>query len=190
MKCRLGPWFLHFLLCIYLPWCTSHLLFLPLFKFFLFPLLPVLPIPPKYLSPSPPFIFTHLFFFRKGQASQKCQPDMAYQVAIRLDTSPQIKAGQGNAVGGKESQKQTKESERASTLTIRSPRRSPRWTTITYSEDLSQTHTGSLVVRSVSVSHCWVLICWLCGPCSYDILMQVNWFCGFFLWCPLPPWLL
>ncbi|KAL6031891.1 hypothetical protein STEG23_028725, partial [Scotinomys teguina] len=36
---------------------------------------------------------------REVQASQGYQPNMAYQAAIRLDTSHCIKAGQGNTVG-------------------------------------------------------------------------------------------
>ena len=54
----------------------------------------LLPVPqqlPSPLHPSP-------FPFRKGQASQGQQPSMDCQVAIRLGTSPHIKAGQGNPV--------------------------------------------------------------------------------------------
>jgi hypothetical protein len=39
--------------------------------------------------------------FRKEQASQEYQPNIAYQVTIRLGPFPPIKGGQGNPVGEK-----------------------------------------------------------------------------------------
>jgi hypothetical protein len=53
---------------------------------------------------------------------------------ITLDTNTHIKAGQDYPVGGKGSQEQKKELERASTPTVKNLRRSriPSYTTITY----------------------------------------------------------
>lgn len=45
---------------------------------------------------------------------------MTYQVALRLRTSPHIKAEQGNPTGGEESQHQAEESETALALSLRS----------------------------------------------------------------------
>lgn len=42
---------------------------------------------PTCPSPSPPFI-PPPFPFRQGQASQRYQPNMAYQIAITLGTFP------------------------------------------------------------------------------------------------------
>ena len=49
-----------------------------------------------------------------------------------LGTNPNIKAGRGNPVGGKGSQKQATESETAPAPTVRSPTRRPSYTTVTY----------------------------------------------------------
>jgi hypothetical protein len=54
---------------------------------------------------------------------------MAYQVAIRLDISPHIKAGQGNPIGRKGSQKQARKSETASAPNVRNATRKPSYTT-------------------------------------------------------------
>lgn len=65
-------------------------------------------------SPSSPFSpTTPPLLFRKGQASCEYQPNKACQVAVRLETSIHIKAGQGNSVRGKGSQKQAKDLEKA-----------------------------------------------------------------------------
>jgi len=69
---------------------------------------------------------------------------------------PHIKAGQGNPIGGKGSQKQAIESEIASTPTGRSPTRRPTCTSIAYihKAKLRFIQTPSL---SVSVSS-WTLM--------------------------------
>ena len=69
---------------------------------------------------------------QKRQASQGYQPNMTYQVAIRLSTSHHIKAGQGNPLGGKGSQNQESETARAST--VRRPTRRPSYITMTYTQ--------------------------------------------------------
>lgn len=62
------------------------------------------PSPPHHLLPSPPGHSSSISLFRKGQASQRYQANMAYQT--RHITSPHIKVGWGNTVGVKASQKQ------------------------------------------------------------------------------------
>ena len=54
------------------------------------------------------------------------------EIAIRLGTFTHIKAGWGNPVGGKGSQRQAKESETALGPSIRSPTKPPSYTNITY----------------------------------------------------------
>jgi hypothetical protein len=51
--------------------------------------------PSPHNSSAHPSSISPPFHFRKEQTSQEYQPNMAYQIAIRLGTSPQIKAGQG-----------------------------------------------------------------------------------------------
>lgn len=71
------------------------------------------------------FLLPHLLFDPPGSHpllhlySEKGRPhgyqqNIAYQVVVKLSTSPCIKAGQGNPVWGLETQKPTKESEIAS----------------------------------------------------------------------------
>lgn len=55
-----------------------------------------------------------------------------YQVVVRISTSPCIKVGQGDTVWEIRSQKPIKKSESVPGLTIRSPPRSPSYTTVTY----------------------------------------------------------
>ena len=57
---------------------------------------------------------------------------MAYQVTVRLGTSPHSQAEPGNPVQGKGSPKQAKESETAPTPTVNSPTGPPSYTIITY----------------------------------------------------------
>lgn len=45
---------------------------------------------------------------KKEQVSHGRQPNMAYQDAIRLDTSPYVKAGRRNLARGRGSQEQAK----------------------------------------------------------------------------------
>lgn len=94
--------------------------------FFLSPLVPVLsPDFPSFPAPySPPF--------QTIQASQQYQPDMTYQVVVRLCTSSPIKAGQGTPVKRKGSPKQVKESETAPVPIVRSPTGRPCYTTVRY----------------------------------------------------------
>lgn len=51
--------------------------------------------------------------FRKGEASKRYPENMAYQLAVRLSTAPHIKAGVGNLVERKGSQKLAKDSKTA-----------------------------------------------------------------------------
>lgn len=66
------------------------------------------------------------------QAYKEYQGHIAYQVAIRLVTSPHIKDGQEDLVVGKGSHKQAEESETAPASTVRSPITKPSYTTIRY----------------------------------------------------------
>lgn len=62
---------------------------------------------------------------------------------------PHIKAGWGNPLGRKEPQKQAKEWESpipTRSSFVRSPTRTPHYTTTVHEEDLSQTHACSLMV--------------------------------------------
>ena len=71
-------------------------------QFSLPPLLPVLPrsVHNPQSTPAPSL-------FRKGQVSHEYQQNMAYQVAVRLSTSPCIQAGQDNPLWGTGSPKQS-----------------------------------------------------------------------------------
>ena len=73
-----------------------------------------------------------VFFFRKGQASQGYQPNMAYQVIIRLGTYPRIKVGWGDPVRGKGSQKETKELDTFPAPTVRYTTGTPGYIAITF----------------------------------------------------------
>lgn len=53
------------------------------------------PLPPSPVYTPPPFLF------RKQQTSQEYQPNMAYNVEIKLDTTFPSKAALVNPVGGK-----------------------------------------------------------------------------------------
>lgn len=64
----------------------------------------VVPLPALLSAPTPPPTpisprSTLPFSFRKRQASQAYQPNMAYQIILRLVTVPHIKAGSDNPVG-------------------------------------------------------------------------------------------
>lgn len=62
--------------------------------------------PPLSLRSTPPPVP-----FRKGQASQRYQPNMTSQVTVRLGTHPHTKAVRGSPVGEKGYQKQAKQPE-------------------------------------------------------------------------------
>lgn len=74
---------------------------------------------------------TPSFPFRKGQAFQGYQPNRVHQAAVRLGTSLQIQAKQGNPIGGQGFQKQTK-CQKLLLLLLRNPIKTPSLTTITY----------------------------------------------------------
>jgi hypothetical protein len=57
---------------------------------------------------------------------------MAYQVARRLGTCPDIKVGQSNPVRGQGSQKQAKASETPPDPSVRSPTKLPSYIITTY----------------------------------------------------------
>jgi hypothetical protein len=59
-----------------------------------------------------PQICTPPFPFRKEQTSKTQQSNMAKQDTIRQGKRPHIQTGQGNLIGGKVSQEETKESEK------------------------------------------------------------------------------
>lgn len=60
------------------------------------------------LSPSSPFSYTSCLFLLKKAASHRYQPNIEYQVAIRLSTSPHIKVEQGKPAGGEKVSKAVK----------------------------------------------------------------------------------
>lgn len=93
---------------------------------------PHVPPLPVYATFTPP-----LFLLRKWQA---------YQVALRLGTSPQIKSSQGNSVGGKWSQEQGNVSDIAGTPLLGVPQNPELHNYNLYAESLSQTPAGSLGV--------------------------------------------
>lgn len=68
---------------------------------------PSFPPSPSLPPPSTP---PH-FLLRKGQIFHEYQQNMAYQVAVRLNTSRRIKTGQGDPVWGVGSQTPAKELE-------------------------------------------------------------------------------
>lgn len=104
--------------------------FLLLFVLFSFSFLIYSPLSPFLPAPHP---FTPLLFpFRKGQAFHGHQPNIAYQVSVRLHNSPHIKAGYSNPVERIGPTKQAKESETIPIPTVRSSTRKTRYTTKTY----------------------------------------------------------
>jgi hypothetical protein len=66
---------------------------------------------PSPMSPLPPDPFLLHFLFRKEQASKRQQPNTTKQGTIRHDKNPDTEAEQGNPIGRKGFQEQTKESE-------------------------------------------------------------------------------
>lgn len=78
------------------------------------------PLPPS--TPLP-------FLFRKGQTSHEYQPNMAYQVAVRLSSFLCFTAGKGDPIWGMGSQSLAKESEVIPAPTVRNPIR-PSYTAI------------------------------------------------------------
>lgn len=114
-------------------------------------------IPPIDLNPCAtllsPQLHSSSFPLRKRQTSKKNQPNMAYQI-IRLGAL-QIKVRLGNLVGGKESLKQTKESETDTAPIVRSSIKRIRVRVSNhsiYAVYLAQTHAGFVIVSSFSVS--------------------------------------
>lgn len=65
-----------------------------------------------------PSIYASSFLFRLGQAYQRYQPNITYQVAIRLGISPHLKTGWSNPVRERGSQKQPQESDTVHTLPL------------------------------------------------------------------------
>lgn len=104
------------------------------------------PMPPIYPQ-TPPL---PQFPFRKGQTFQGYQPNMPYQVPIRLRGIFRIKAGQGNPV--EEKGPQSNQGVRHSPVyTVRSPTRTPKLHNYNiYAGGLGQTEASSLVVGSIS----------------------------------------
>ena len=87
----------------------------------------------------------------KGRAfSSGYQPNIEYQVTVRLGTFLHIKAGQGNPVGGKGSQEQAEELETAPVPTVRSPTRTSSYTIIMY---MQRIWTRPLHAPSLSVQY-------------------------------------
>lgn len=81
---------------------------------------------------SPPNLPIHSSFsYRKEQTFERCQPNRAYQIVIRLRIFPHINVGQGNPKEQKGSQKQTKVSGTDSSPTVTSPTKRS-YTTVTY----------------------------------------------------------
>lgn len=80
---------------------------------------------------SPPNLPIHSSFpYRRGQ-TERCQPNRAHQIVIRLRIVPHINVGQGNPKEQKGSQKQTKVSGTDSSPTVTSPTKRS-YTTVTY----------------------------------------------------------
>ena len=91
-----------------------------------FPLSSLLPVSDLHIQPS-------------VHSSARVSRDMVCKVAVILSTSPCLK----------ETQKSVKEKETGPAPTLRSPTRIPSYTTI-YAEDLGQTHTGFMIIKSPS----------------------------------------
>lgn len=88
-------------------------------------------------TPPPPF------FFRLRWAFYEYPSAKAYQVAVRLGSSISIKAGWVNPAGvmGSKSRQQSHCQQMAPAVTHRSTTRRQYYTTVTYAEDLVQSHT-------------------------------------------------
>lgn len=117
---------------------------------------PQLPLSPR--STEPPFPF------RKRGPSQWYQPNMAYQVAVRLGISPHITAEKGNPMRGKMFQKQAKVSETVPMPTVRCPIGTPSYTTVTTIQ--------RPYIRAMKAIGYWFSFCEL-------LLVQISWFFGF-----------
>jgi hypothetical protein len=111
----ISPFFFSFLPFFYFTF-LSHIRLLPQFP------LPCLRSP--YLYP--------LLCFLLEKYNERYQPNMAYQVAVRLDTSPHIRTRQGNPVTENRFQREEKESEAALAPTVKSPTRRPSYTAMAY----------------------------------------------------------
>jgi hypothetical protein len=86
------------------------------------PLCPPSPFPHSASTAPPP------------SSSEKSKPPWdinQHVIIIRLDTSPHIKAGQSNPVRGNGSPEQAKVSKQPPTPSVRTPPKSPKYTTIT-----------------------------------------------------------
>lgn len=98
---------------------------------------------------------------RKGQVVQGSQPHLAYQVAKRLDASPQVKVEQGNPVGEKGFPKQAKWPQTAPCSHSWECHKNKKklHNHSIYAESLSQTFVDSVIVSLVSVSpgEFWVI---------------------------------
>ena len=131
-------------------------LFHPLFLVPPSPLPPSLPpsLPPLLLPSLPSFscsLIHSSFFLQKRAGLPRILTKHVYQVAVRLGTSPHIKAEHGNPLGGKDSQRQAKDSETVPDRTGRNPTRRPRYTTLTYRQ-----RNKSDLYR---LPDCWVSLC-------------------------------
>lgn len=97
----------------------ERLSFLLIYLFFSHVLYPNLSLPSllhssqsfPYLQSSPTPFTLLLFPFRNVQTSQGYQPNMAYQVPMRLSKYPHVRTGQDYWVAGKGSHTQAKDSE-------------------------------------------------------------------------------
>ena len=137
-------------------------LFLNLFFYnILYPL--QFPLPPFLSVPPPPIISPRStpppFLFRKGQVSQGYQLSIAYQVTIRLGT---LISRLYEAINRKKRvPRKKRESETLPTLSVRSPMRSPSYTTMTYR------------LHDCCFSLCeplWVVHSWFCRSCPPVII--------------------
>lgn len=102
--------------------------------------------PPLSLFPcephlSSPQINSSLVSLQKRTGLPRISTKDGIPIYSRLSTSLCIKAERGNPVGEKEPPRQAKESKTPSTCTVRSPTRTPSYRTLTYEEDLGQTHS-------------------------------------------------
>lgn len=118
--------------------------------------------PPSSLAcPFPTSSLLYPLLFRKGQVVQGSQPHLAYQVAKRLDASPQVKVEQGNPVGEKGFPKQAKWSQTAPCSHSWECHKNKKklHNHSIYAESLSQTSVDSVIVSLVSVSpgEFWVI---------------------------------
>lgn len=100
--------------------------------------------PPLYSQFTPP-----LFPFRKRQISQGYQPDMAYQLALRLGTSLYVNIKRGNLIWENWSPKQAKAEISPTCTHCQEIQRKPSYTTVTCLKRLSPLQAPWLSVQSL-----------------------------------------